>query len=831
MADVQSDVTLLATLSAVDEASPIVDDVKAAYENLDSAAQTSETDIVAFGEDGGAAMSTLGDTMAVVGESISAVVEAIGAALGAIGIMGAGLDDLYYQAATGAEAYAGQLTTVEFLTGETSQQSAAMIAGFEGVGISTQGAVSMLTRLTANLGALSTAQDTNGKLSKAQQHEMDQLGISFTDAHGGMLPMTELMPVIIDHLKNMTNVTERDTLARKLFGRSFADLAPLIQAGGAAFIQSSKDAAIYGNALSQGQVDALNAFKAAQQTTKEALEGFIGVMAERALPYLMKFEDEVKKLIAWYQALSPHTKTMIQDAMVLVASLGTLAGGGFALSGAFGILERLLPGVGGLMGGLLGPVMGLLGPIGLIVAIVLALNIAYTNNAEAHRILQPMVQVLGSAFQFLHTHMNIVVPVVAALVAIYLAFNAAMLIQRGIMAGSIVLHAALAIAQGEATVTEIAMSVGGWMAAAAELAMLWPLALIVLGIVAVIAIGYLLVTHWTQVHAVIIMLWDKMKTFAEWIVGAFVATWNTLIGVIGGFFNSIVGAALAGWKAFTDHPMYYIGFIIAYIPTKLMELQRDIEVWFATVVLQAGIWAINMVQHAATAAVGFVNAVRLEINALPGQIQAWLNAVMPQVSAWAVNMALGARSSAQGFIASLNAELAVLPAQMIRVGVDIIQGIIQGIKSMMNAGIGAIGDFIHGLIAGAHAAGQGGSPYLLFAHEVGETGIIGGVIQGINNGASAAQSAMGAVIGKLAGGGIGGSTIGEGSSAMAALGEGAVAATMSNAAQSGQMGGGGNAPITVVSNTYLDGKLITRQVSKQMANDFRLKGGLMGSAA
>jgi phage-related minor tail protein len=66
----------------------------------------------------------------------------------------------------------------------------------------------------------------------------------------------------------------------------------------------------------------------------------------------------------------------------------------------------------------------------------------------------------------------------------------------------------------------------GYIFAGAEMAALWPIALIVLGIAALIAIIVLLVKNWDTVTAVMKKLWD-------WIKGVFGAVWGWLSDQIG----------------------------------------------------------------------------------------------------------------------------------------------------------------------------------------------------------------------------------------------------------------------------------------------------------
>jgi hypothetical protein len=110
-----------------------------------------------------------------------------------------------------------------------------------------------------------------------------------------------------------------------------------------------------------------------------------------------------------------------------------------------------------------------------------------------------------------------------------LAMNALVKVARGIMIAYNAVMAAVRVAQ-------MVAATATWLFAAAEMAALLPIALIVLGIVALIAIIVLLVKNWDKVTAVMKKLWD-------WIKGVFIAVWDSLTGAI----DKVIGKIRAVW--------------------------------------------------------------------------------------------------------------------------------------------------------------------------------------------------------------------------------------------------------------------------------------------
>lgn len=67
--------------------------------------------------------------------------------------------------------------------------------------------------------------------TKAQAEAFGILGVSITDTDGKLLNNYEVFLQAIDALGQIENATERDALANDLFGKSYADMKPLIDAG------------------------------------------------------------------------------------------------------------------------------------------------------------------------------------------------------------------------------------------------------------------------------------------------------------------------------------------------------------------------------------------------------------------------------------------------------------------------------------------------------------------------------------------------------------------------------------------------------------------------
>lgn len=107
-----------------------------------------------------------------------------------------------------------------------------------------------LVKLTASMG-----QAAEG--AEKQSAAFATLGISVKDTDGNMRSNYDVMLEAIDALGQVENATERDLLANELFGKSYSDLKPLIDAGSGALNDMIEAAKESGLVLSEDQVKTL----------------------------------------------------------------------------------------------------------------------------------------------------------------------------------------------------------------------------------------------------------------------------------------------------------------------------------------------------------------------------------------------------------------------------------------------------------------------------------------------------------------------------------------------------------------------------------------------
>jgi hypothetical protein len=308
----------------------------------------------------------------------------------------------------------------------------------------------------------------------------------------------------------------------------------------------------------------------------------------------------------------------------------------------------------------------------------------------------------------------------------------------------------------------LAISLDG--VAIGEYAIIAPI-LIILALFVLLVVGIiLLITHWKQVSAVVQQVWKDVVKFV-----------TQLATDVGKFFSNLGTMVEKGWSNFAARPGYWIGYMIGTVVGKLLVLGQNFDSWF-------------------------------------GQI-------LGKVAAWGANMASGAPGALAAFLTSVNNEIGKLPGQVWNIGVNIVIGLWNGIKSMQSWLGTQLNGFISGLIQGALNALGSKSPSMKFA-EVGKT-IPAGLALGVHSNSGLAMSALSSVLNQM-------SSVG----AMAARGGmGTGGMVLAGAGGRGPISLSAPVTINMAPGASSNPQMIAQAVSKAIDSEFdhlitRLQGGV-----
>ena len=185
--------------------------------------------------------------------------------LGGFGALasGAGLMELVHSTAEANESLQVMSKTVGISTADLQRWD--YIAKMSGIGPDAMN--TGLERLNKNLGMAALGKDKNLITL------MHQLGIKTKDANGHLLDSAQLMPKLADAFKNIESPALRAAYANILFGRSGADLLPLLDQGSGAIDDMTKSFHKYNYQFSNTDNKNLSAFGDAWKNLISAMSG------------------------------------------------------------------------------------------------------------------------------------------------------------------------------------------------------------------------------------------------------------------------------------------------------------------------------------------------------------------------------------------------------------------------------------------------------------------------------------------------------------------------------------------------------------------------------
>ena len=293
----------------------------------------------------------------------------------AAGAVGGALLANTYKAAQEAD----EIATLAKQYGVTTDEIQKMNYAQNLVDVSTDSMLGSMAKMTKQMGAENSA--------------FEELGVSIKNTDGTMRDSTDVWYDVLKALGDVENETERDILAQELFGKSAAELAGIIDDGGASLKAYGQEAEDAGIILGADGVAAANEFNDAMDKLKATLTGDLlkagAALAKSLVPVLEKIVGFLSKLFGWFANLDGRTQTIILAITGVVAAISPVAG----------IISKIMTAINFLRPAL----MALTGPVGLVVAavgaLITALIYAY-NHSEKFR------NIVNSAFNAVKTFIS-----------------------------------------------------------------------------------------------------------------------------------------------------------------------------------------------------------------------------------------------------------------------------------------------------------------------------------------------------------------------------------------------------------------------------------------
>ena len=200
------------------------------------------------------------------------------------------------------------------------------------VDVSTETMLASMSKLTKQIGA--------------ESEVFDELGVAIKDANGEYRKTEDVWYDVLQALSEVENETERDILAQKLFGKSAADLAGIIDDGGEALKRYGDAAQEAGLILGDDALKSANEFNDAldelKATAGQAFMEAGTTLAQTLLPYLQQLADVLKNALKWFGAMDSDTQKFILSLLAMVAALSPALKLISTISGAVGKLSTAI---------------------------------------------------------------------------------------------------------------------------------------------------------------------------------------------------------------------------------------------------------------------------------------------------------------------------------------------------------------------------------------------------------------------------------------------------------------------------------------------------------
>lgn len=210
---------------------------------------------------------------------------ALGAGLAAVAV---GITAMVVETANaGREAY-----LLAQKTGQTTDAVQELSYAAQAVGLSSEEAGVGLIHLTRHMQAAKQGSDEQAKA-------FAQIGVKVTDASGHLRDASDVMEDIAEHFATMPDGADKTALALQLFGKSGAEMIPMLNKGRAGLDELRAQAHELGLVLDQDAIDKSNEFKTSLLQLKLAGQALTYAVGTELMPL---FKDAAQAVVEWMRA-------------------------------------------------------------------------------------------------------------------------------------------------------------------------------------------------------------------------------------------------------------------------------------------------------------------------------------------------------------------------------------------------------------------------------------------------------------------------------------------------------------------------------------------------
>jgi hypothetical protein len=202
-----------------------------------------------------------------------------------------GIEKLVEGSVKAFESLAGTTRGMQRIIGGTSEEVSGLAGAMKLSGVSADNVTGTLTIFSKKLAAAAGDAKTSASMTAA-------LGTSFKDAHGNLLPMSDLLPAVADRFKDMPNGIEKTALATQLFGRSGTQMIPFLNKGSEGIGELTAKAKDMGLVLDDASMNSFAESKKAQREFDATMQGLSVTIGSALLPVIEAFQTFVRDILS-----------------------------------------------------------------------------------------------------------------------------------------------------------------------------------------------------------------------------------------------------------------------------------------------------------------------------------------------------------------------------------------------------------------------------------------------------------------------------------------------------------------------------------------------------
>ena len=257
---------------------------------------------------------TFQDRIGEVGKNMTRV----GGAIAGFGVAaGASLLAVAQSAAT----FGDELQKSSIRTGVSTE-------ALQGLKFAAEQSGSRFESLTKGLKALSKNSNEANLGMKEYSDTFDRLGVSVADTNGNLKEADVLLLELADAISGLDNDTEALALAQEVFGKSGADLLPLLKEGREGIEALAQQGRDLGIVYSQDLADASAEYLDAQNELTTSVKGLRDAVGVELIPVLNDLTDSITPLIQ-------KTREWVQENPKMVLGIGAIVA---AIAGSGGLV-------------------------------------------------------------------------------------------------------------------------------------------------------------------------------------------------------------------------------------------------------------------------------------------------------------------------------------------------------------------------------------------------------------------------------------------------------------------------------------------------------------